>query len=208
MTVATGTYVGTATLIDRLGGTAVMGTADNSLLQTICDQVNTYIETYTGYVLSPIASGTVTFDIPETTTVLLLHDISGVRSLTSVEVADYTGASYGTVTSTDYFLRPLYPRPGWPYTELHLSDVPTGSITVFPPGYNTVRLVGTRGWAETPEDIEQVALTLAVRAWHSRQAGQSDIVGTDEMGQPVVSQLLNRRDRDTLNRYKKPPRAY
>lgn len=203
MTVAAGTYVSLTALQQRTVGTA--DTTDSALQQTIVDQVNTYIEVMTGRVIAPIASGTVTFDVETPTRVLYVKE--GIRAITSLEVADYTGAAYGTVASTDYFLRPLSPRPGWPYTELWLSDVPTGSYTHFPAGFNTVRLVGTRGWAEVPEDIEDVAITMAVRAWHAREAGQQDIVGTDEMGRPLVSRFLSRRDRETLYRYAIPPVA-
>lgn len=211
MTVAFGTYVGTATLIERLGGTAAMGTADNALLASICDQVNTYIEQVTGRILSPIGAGTVTFDVDESTQVLYsqrgnaLKD--GIRAITSVEIADQTGGAYTTLPATDYFLRPSYPRQGWPYTELWLSDITTGGFSLFPEGFNTVRVVCTRGWAETPEDIEDVAVTLAVRTWHARQAGQADRVGTDEMGQPLVSRYLSARDRETLYRYTLQPIA-
>ena len=204
MTVAVGTYVSTTSLKLRLGlGTA--DTTDDTLLGTICDQVNTYIETTTGRVLSPVASGTVTFDVEEATDRIYVKQ--GIRAITSVEVADYTGDTYTTVGTADYFLRPLHPEPGWPYTWLHLSDVPTGDYTRFPAGYNTVRIVATTGWAETPEDVEDVALTLAVRTWHAREAGQQDVVGTDEMGRPVVSRFMSARDRHTLARYAVPPRA-
>jgi hypothetical protein len=203
MTVAIGTYVSLTALQLRTVGTA--DTTDSALQQTIVDQVNTYIETTTGRVIAPIASGTVTFDIPVSTSVLYVKE--GVRAITSLEVADYTGGTYTTVGTADYFLRPLAPRPGWPYTEIHISDVPTGSVSAFSAGYSTVRLVGTRGWAEVPEDLEDVAITLAVRAWHSREAGQQDIVGTDEMGRPLVSRFLSRRDRETLHRYTIPASA-
>lgn len=203
MTVAVGTYVSLTALKLRTVGTA--DTADDTLLQTIVDQVNTYVEVTVGRVLAPIASGTVTFDIPESTTVLYVKE--GIRAITSLEVADYTGATYATVGTADYFLRPLAPRPGWPYTEVHFSDVPTGSYSAFPVGFATVRLVCTRGWAEVPEDIEDVAITTAVRAWHAREAGQADVIGTDEMGRPVVSRYLSGRDRATLYRYTIPASA-
>lgn len=209
MTVALGTYAGTATLIERLGGTAAMGTADNALLLTICEQVNTYIEQITGRVLAPIASGTVTFDVDEATQVLYaqrgnaLKD--GIRAITSLEVAAQTGGTYTSIGTADYYLRPKYPRQGWPYTEIWLSDIPTGSYSAFPEGFETVRVVCSRGWAETPEDIEDVALTLAVRTWHARQASQADRIGTDEMGAPLVSRFLSARDRETLYRYTLQP---
>lgn len=211
MSVAFGTYVGTATLIERLGGTAAMGTADNALLLTVCDQVNAYVEGVTGRVMSPIASGTVTLDLEEASQVIFsrrgnaLKD--GIRAITSLQVASATGGTYTTLAASEYFLRPLYPRSGWPYTELWMSDVTTSGFALFPAGFNTVQIVCTRGWAETPEDIEDVALTLAVRTWHARQAGQADRVGTDEMGQPLVSRYLSKRDQETLYRYTLQPIA-
>ena len=57
------------------------------------------------------------------------------------------------------------------------------------------------GWEAIPDDVTELAVTAVVRAWHARQAGQSDIVGTDEYGKPVVSRYLSWRDRDTLLAY-------
>ena len=205
MTVAVGTYVTTTTLKNQLGGTAAMGTADDTLLGTICEQVNSYIESKIGRTIGPLTAGTVTFDVPVATTVLYVPQ--GVRSITSLLVADYTGATPATATASDVLLRPLTPRPGWPYTEIHLSDVPTGSVTVFSPGYGVVQAIGTFGWAEVPEDLEDVAIRMAVRAWHARASGENDAIGVDEMGQPIVSRGMSKRDRDTLYRYTIPPTA-
>lgn len=205
MTTALGTYASTTALKTRLSiGTA--DTGDDTLLGDICDSVNSYIESVTGRVLGPIggtATTTLTFDVPEPTRMLYVNQ--GIRgTAATVEVADYTGASYATVTSADVFLRPLAPRPGWPYTEVHLSDVPTGAIGSFRAGYATVRVTALVGFSAVPDEIEDVALTLAVRTWHARQAGQQDIVGTDEMGRPVVSRFMSARDRATLFRYAVP----
>lgn len=205
MTVAVGTYVTTTTLKNQLGGTAAMGTADDTLLGTICEQVNSYVETVIGRTIGPLAAGTVTFDVPATTTVLYVPQ--GVRAVTSLLVATNTGATPATAASADVFLRPLNPRPGWPYTEIHLSDVPTGDVSVFSPGFGVVQAVGTFGWAEVPEDLESVAIRMAVRAWHARASGENDAIGVDDMGQPIVSRGLSKRDRDTLYRYTIPPTA-
>lgn len=202
MTVAIGTYVSVTTLKSRLG---ITDTTDDARATAVCEQVNSYIESVTRRTIGPLTAGTVTFDIPQVSTVLYVPQ--GVRGVTSLLVADSTGATQGTVASGDYFLRPLRPTPGWPYTEIHISDVPTGSITQFSPGYAVVSVIGTFGWAETPEDLEDVAETIAVRAWHASEAGQSDVVGTDEMGRPVVSRYLSARDRQTLWRYAAPPTA-
>ena len=197
MATATGSYATTSDLKTRLG---VTDTDDDTLLGTICDQVNQFIESTTGRILAPVSgTPTRTYDIAETTAVL--HVPEGIRAITTLEVADYTGADYATVTSGDYFLRPSYPAPAWPYTHVHMSDNPTGTIFSFPKGFDTVRITATFGFAAIPDDITDLALTIAVRSWHAREAGQQDIVGTDEMGRPLVSRFVSGRDRDTLRRY-------
>lgn len=205
MTVALGTYVSTTTLKNQLGGTAAMGTADDTLLGTICDQVNTYIESTIGRSITIAAAGTVTFDVSESTDHLFVPQ--GLQSITTLTVKDSTTAAAGTVTSADVFLRPLNRRPGWPFTEIWLSDVPTGSITTFSPGFAVVQAIGTVGWTEMPEDLEDVAIRMGVRAWHARASGENDAIGVDDMGQPIVSRGLSRKDRDTLYRYTIPPTA-
>lgn len=205
MTVAIGTYVSAATLKDQLGGTVAMGTADDTLLSTICERVNSYIESTIGRSITIAAAGTVTFDVAESTDHLFVPQ--GLQSVSTLTVADYTGATAGTVASADVLLRPLVRRPGWPYTEIWLSDVPTGSISRFSPGFAVVVAVGTVGWAEVPEDLEDVAVRMAVRAWNARAAGENDAIGVDDMGQPIVSRGLSKRDRDTLYRYTIPPTA-
>jgi len=127
-----------------------------------------------------------------------------VRSVSELAVATQTGGSYTVIPATDYFLRPL-PQdrdPGWPATRIELSDWPTGAAWFFWPGYNTVRVKAVTGWPAIPDEITDVALTMVVRAWHARQGGQTDIVGTDETGAPVVSRYLSGRDRETLKRYR------
>jgi hypothetical protein len=118
-----------------------------------------------------------------------------VRSVSELAVATQTGGTYTVIPATDYFLRPL-PQdrdPGWPATRIELSDWPS---------YNTVRVKAVTGWPAIPDEITDVALTMVVRAWHARQGGQTDIVGTDETGAPVVSRYLSGRDRETLKRYR------
>ena len=93
----------------------------------------------------------------------------------------------------------------WPATRIELTDVPGGGFRYFPAGYETVRVKAVCGWAAIPDDITDVALTMVVRAWHARQSGQTDIVGNDETGAPVVSRYISGRDRETLKRYRVAP---
>jgi hypothetical protein len=194
---AIGAYATTALLKTRLG---VADTTDDTALGAICDQVNAYIEMFTGRVLAPITSAAIKLDGDGTS---VLRYPKGIRAVTLLEVADYTGGAYATIPATDYFLRPgpADLRPGWPATRLLLSDRPAGSHAHFPTGYDTVRMTATTGWAAIPDDITDVALTAATRAWHSAQAGQADIVGTNEMGAPMVSRFFSARDLGTLRAY-------
>jgi hypothetical protein len=127
----------------------------------------------------------------------------GIRGVTLLEVAAYTRGAYSAVPSTDYFLRPGQAdiQPGWPATRIEMSDHPTSGYGAFPEGYETVRALMSPGWPAIPDDITDVALTAATRAWHSVQAGQQDIVGTDEMGRPMVSRFFSSRDFATLRAY-------
>src|SRR5687768_3377165 len=61
----------------------------------------------------------------------------GIRTLTQLEVGDYTGATLAVVTSTDYFVRPLSHnrQTGWPAQEIWFTDTPTGTYSRFPRGF-------------------------------------------------------------------------
>lgn len=194
---AIGTYATAAALKSRI---AIGDVVDDTVLGLICDQVNQYIETKTRRVLAPISSATYTFDGDGTRT---LRYPKGIRAVTLLECQLYTTAGYSTVPATQYFLRPSSGDllPGWPYTRIEFTDFPIGMFSYFPHGYDTVRVTMTTGWAAIPDDIIDLALTAATRAWHAVQAGQTDIVGTDEMGRPLVSRFFSARDLETLATY-------
>jgi hypothetical protein len=129
------------------------------------------------------------------------------RAISELAVATQTGGSYTVLPATDYFSRPL-PQdrsPGWPATRIELSDYPTGSAWWFWPGYATVRAKLVLGWSAIPDDIQGIALTAVVRSWQARQSGQTDIVGTDETGAPIVSRYIPAADWATLKAYRVAP---
>lgn len=206
MATALGSYA-TASLVKTRAG--ITDSTDDTLLGAICDQVNAYIERETGKILAPITgTPTLVYDGDGTNRLYLpvtaddtYPFVGGLRAITTVEVQDYTGAGYSTLSASDYFLRGKS-HPAAPFEWLYLSDYPTGAYGVWPKGFATVRIKATAGWAAIPDDITDVALTLAIRAWHARESGQLDIVGTDEMGNRLVSRYLSARDRDTLRAYK------
>lgn len=202
MTTAIGAYATAAAVKTRLG---ITDNTDDTLIGTVCDQVNQYIESKTKRVLAPISSAVYLYDGDGTQSLYLPRPesgppIGGLRAISLVELALYTSAAYQTLDSSQYFLRQRVGMTG-PYERLEFTDYPTSFVPYFPRGFNTVRITATAGWAAIPDDITDVALVAAVRAWTARQAGQLDIVGTDEFGRPTVSRFFAARDLETLRAY-------
>lgn len=199
----TAAYATLAGVKARLG---ITSTTDDALIQSLADQVNAWIESTTGRILAPDPTTVYTqdgWDALEGGRMMPFP--RGIRSLTSVEVAAYTGGPFSTVPATDWFLRPSDPDrvPGWPYTELWMTNIPSvgNQYPAFYPGFGNVRLTGAFGWDAIPPEITDVALTTVVRAWQGRQSGQADVIGNDETGAPIVSRFVSARDRATLRRY-------
>lgn len=200
MATAVGSYA-TTTNVKLRAGIGTADTDDDVLIGTICDQINDYVEFVTERPIAPVSgTPTYTFDGDGST---VLWFPTGIRTVTLLEVALYTGGDYGTVTATDYFIRPASQNRlnGWPGSRIEFSDQTSGAYSYFPEGYNTVRVTGTFGFAAIPDAVTELAEVAAVRAWHARESGQTDIVGTDEFGKPVVSRFFSARDLMTLKKY-------
>ena len=203
MATAIGTYAALAAVKARLGKTDA---TDDALLTSLCDQVNAWIESYTGRPLTPYTA-TYTFDGPWTRNGTTLVVPRGIRAITTLKIADGTGGTLTTIAAGNYFLLPREQdrAPGWPATRVQLSDVSTAAYTEVAGGYGVAEINGDWGWAVEPDEVVAVAETAVVRAWHARQAGQQDIIGTDETGAPIVSRYVAPRDRDTLDLYRWKP---
>lgn len=196
MATAIGTYATRALVTARVGGTFDSG--ENSLIDELCNDVNAEIETTTGRVLAPISSATYLFDGNDRRELWIPM---GVRAVTLLEIAPFTGGTFETIPAGDYYLRPLPQnrRPTWPATRVRLSDLPTGSYATFIRGMENVRITMTAGWAATPDDVIRVAVDAAVRAWHARQVGQPE--QSESIGSPISTNYLSRRDRAILLDY-------
>lgn len=215
MPTAIGTYATRARVKARLDSNSAYTAADDALIDQLCDQINDWVEETVGRALAPR---------PETELLLDGHTAEqnglvlpvpfGINSLTTLELAQRTGGAFVVVPATDWYLRPLphLRKAGWPATIIRLTDRPTagsGTTRIWP-GYETVRLrgpVGFAGWPAIPDVVAELATTAVVRAWHARMAGQTDVIGTDEYGRPIVSRYLSRRDYETLGRYDIHPRS-
>lgn len=199
-------YVTTAAVKARLG---ITNTTDDTVIGTIVGQVNGFVESYCHRAIGPFATGstfTLHFENDDA------HDSgrvftfpAGISSITLLEVAPYTGASFVTVPSSDWFLMPHAQErdSGWPAFEVHMSDIPSASNgqPFFAPGYNTVRITGDFGWAAIPDEVSEVAVNLALALWRSRSAGTSDVFTIGPDGERTFERALSDKDRRTLNRY-------
>ena len=222
---AIGSYATTAALKALIGTT---DSDDDAELGLICDRVNQLIESMTMQPVCPISSATYLYDVADTTrhrsgvTPLVpwfygigsgmsrlftpapvdaaTKGIGGLRAITLLEIAPYSGGTYATVAATDYFLRERQGVSG-PYKWLVLSDRPAGVYSHFPVGRATVRVTATAGWAAIPDDLTETALAVAHRAWNAREIGQQDVSGSDEHGRPIVARFLAGRDKETIARY-------
>lgn len=145
----------------------------------------------------------------------LVYD-RGLITLAAVETAPYTGGPWGPVLGGDFFLRPTPVDPGWPFTEVLLTNVPHPSSTypVFYPGYGNIRLIGPgpctgmdlvpfQGFPAIPDAIRDVALKCVVVGFRGRTTGGTDtqIINLAD-GSRSYESMLSYTDRMTLDRYR------
>lgn len=196
-----------ANLVDLKSRLGITDTTDDTELQQLCTAANALIESFTARILAPITYTAALFDGYDAEPggrCLVIP--TGIRSVSLLEVATNTGASFQTIPSSDYFIRPTVQErdPGWPGTELWITDIPasTDPLPFFPPGFANIRLTGTGGWAAQPDDVIDVALNVAVAKWRARSAagGDSFTIGSD--GERTYERLLSYQDRQTLTRYR------
>ncbi len=189
----------------NVGVSGTADTADDELLLEIIGQVTSEIQNYTArrFVRSP-ASGTSTFYFDVAFTGKTLRVPQGIASATTLEVATQTqpetAGTFSTVTSTDWFLRPVTAERdfGWPATSIVISDL---SGSWFYAGYNTVRLTGAIGWNTVPADVSAIAQKAVVRNFQARQSGQADLIGSSEFGSRLL-RMLAPEERDQLTAYR------
>lgn len=129
----------------------------------------------------------------------------GLVSATSLEVAFYTGGTFNLIPATDWFLRPLpiERENGWPATELWMTDIPSSNnpCPTFTRGLGNIRLGGTPGWPETPDEIVALAEKKVVAAYRARGSGGagSVTIGTD--GQRTIEMELTTAEWRLLESY-------
>lgn len=181
-------------------------TTDDTLLDSIASQTNDWIEHYTQRPIGPTNGGTATFDSWEDVDMdqRTLYVRQGIRAITSITVAPSTGSAAVTGTAADFVILPRIQnrRPDWPGFYVRVKDSVTGAVSIFGRGYGDIVIVGDFGWAAIPPAITEIAETIAVRTWHARKAGQSDVVGSEANGEPIVSRYVSGKDKMTLRAFR------
>jgi hypothetical protein len=137
----------------------------------------------------------------------ILVEPRGVAYLTALEIAPYTRAEFASIPLTDIWLRPVASerQPGWPATELHMTNVPSPSnpYPSFMPGYGNIRIWGQLGWPAVPTDVAGVAERAVVGLWQMRAGGGAYGVGPAPGGDQAqaIPHLLSLTDWKTIRAY-------
>jgi hypothetical protein len=205
---ATAYAVGTAVINRLMGGTAVTtgNSGDDARITGICSSVNIWMDTYIGRAVAPDDAATYTFDgYAAYDQNKGLYISNGIRSITTMTIATTTVATPGTVNSSDYHISPRVQdrrTDSWPGFEVRMHDFLHGTIPIFWPGYGNISITGNFGWAAIPDDLADVAQQIVVRIWAARMSGQSDMAGTNEFGQMLISRYISPEDKGRIRIYK------
>lgn len=109
-----------------------------------------------------------------------------IISITTLEMATYTGGTYTTIPqgSTGYYLRqPPGSTSDWPYA-LSLSDRAT-TYRSFYPGRETVKVTGATGWSAIPSVIQKANVDFAREQYRLGRGGGTPLAGNTMTGSPI-----------------------
>jgi hypothetical protein len=198
----------------RMFGTSTTTANNTEQILDIIRGVSADIEDHVGRWLAPRPTNpasemTLLFDVECLSRELLLeqgHRIAGVRSVSAVGLATQsqpeTGGSYTAATLADVLLRPR-PTADGPASRLVLSNL-AGSF--FYPGYNTVQVTGSFGFASVPFDIQEVAIAAVTKRFIGKETA-APIVTIGPDGGTTILADLSPGNRATLARYAWPRAA-
>lgn len=203
-----------------------LSTAEQSALAHVCTAASRLIDRYCGrWFYTSTADATFTLDGPPRVLRIYYPPID-IAALTTVELAadtvEATSGTYTTISTGDWFLRPVsgtLERPdGWPATSIVLAEDETGTYSNssqpyrwFQPGEATVRLTARAGWNTTtvestnfPQELRLVAAEIGIRLWRTRDAGFSNIIGQSEIGTAFIERYVSPSSREILEHYRRP----
>lgn len=168
---------------------------DDDYLATVVDAVNDWVVDRIGLDLSPAGTATRKLDGDGTRELFVP---GGLRSVSVVQVSSDGWQTFQSVTDSVTLLPEAWRKPpSEPHHTLRLAE---GSGLAFPCGEQTVLVTSTEwGYADWPARVVEVAETIGVRMYQARSTGQRDVIGSDELGNPVVSRFVSLKDRDTID---------
>ncbi|HET7128928.1 MAG TPA: hypothetical protein VFJ93_07630 [Gaiellaceae bacterium] len=110
-----------------------------------------------------------------------------IVSISSLELAWQTGGTFVDVPqgSTGWTFLPDYPKPGWPYEDVILSDI-AGDFRFFPFGRSNLQITAIFGWPSIPALIKRATIDLA-REWYRQGPGGGGPIGISALGAPVFA---------------------
>lgn len=187
-------------------------TADDDVLWSLADEINADVGRRIGYFVGPSDDTTRLYSgrSAQIHGGRRLYVPGGIRTLTGVRIASSSDGTLVSVsTVADFHLGPDEwdgGVPGEPYHYVEITDNPSGDYGTFPDALRNVELTGTFGWSEVPGDLSGLATRQLVRAYLSRSSGQTDVVGSDQMGNAVISRLWSQPDLLMIANYRNKAR--
>jgi hypothetical protein len=159
------------------------GTEDDTYLGEVITRASGEIDRLCGQPFSNLGSQTKVFD-GTNSRILMLPRAWPLISVSSLQVKPGgEGDVFQTVPTADYFLEPAGRLTGDPARSIELAVWNTGPVAFFPWGKGVVSIAGSWGWAATPNEIKEVCLEMAVRAYRTRggRAGGGVSMGPDDV---------------------------
>lgn len=129
----------------------------------------------------------------------------GIQSVTSlayaVEDQPATGGTYTATSTTDYYLEPSPSErdDGWPATRISFRT--NVGLCFYDAAYGA-QIVGRRGFASVPQDVQRVGQDLVLNGFLAKGSATGDQAVAGPSGQPVI--LRDPRHRAILDRYRAP----
>jgi hypothetical protein len=189
-------------------------TTDDEMLLDFIAETTSEIRAFTGQMFVPDpVSGAATvrlYDGFDSRNGLILPIAGGIRAVTTLEVAQFTGGTFATVPSGQFFLRPRAFEliAGWPFRRIELTNYPTSANTrpFFFDGYENIRIAGAFDWAAVPFDVQGIATNVVIKKYQARGSGVATAAGSDAFGARLL-RWLSPEEQGRLTRYALDPIA-
>lgn len=189
-------------------------TTDDAMLLELADGINRDLNRRIGYFVGPADDTTRVYSGRAARIHCdgrRLYIPGGIRTLTGVRIATSSDGDLASVSAlSDFHLGPEEwdgGSPDEPYQYVEITDNPDGDFGRFPDALRNVELTGTFGWDEVPADLAELATRQLVRAFLARSSGQTDVVGSDQAGNAIISRLWSQPDLLMVQNYRNKARA-